>query len=130
MCFTGNTIKIHFRNKNAYWDNYLGYILDDKQGKALLKNDGETVIELKAEKNKENVHKLMIFKRQDACHEMTFLGAELEENGELLELPEASGASFRKIEVYGDSVSAGEVSEAVDFVGKPDPEHNYLDNIK
>lgn len=33
MCFTGNTIKIHFRNKNAYWDNYLGYILDDKQGK-------------------------------------------------------------------------------------------------
>lgn len=91
MCFSGNTIKIHFRNENAYWDNYLGYILDDKQGKALLKNDGETVMELKAEKNKENVHKLMIFKRQDDCHEMTFLGAELEENGEFLELPEASG---------------------------------------
>src|SRR5699024_12424939 len=30
----------------------------------------------------------------------------------------------RRIEVYGDSVSAGEVSEAVDYVGKPDPEHN------
>lgn len=29
----------------------------------------------------------------------------------------------RKIEVYGDSVSAGEVSEAVGFVGRPDPPH-------
>lgn len=28
---------------------------------------------------------------------------------------------IRKIEVYGDSVSAGEVSEAVDFAGKEDP---------
>ena len=28
------------------------------------------------------------------------------------------------MEVYGDSVSAGEVSEAVDYVGKEDPEHN------
>ena len=30
----------------------------------------------------------------------------------------------RRIEVYGDSVSAGEVSEAVDYTGKEDPEHN------
>ena len=30
----------------------------------------------------------------------------------------------RRIEVYGDSVSAGEVSEALDYVGRPDPEHN------
>ena len=30
----------------------------------------------------------------------------------------------RRIEVYGDSVSAGEVSEAVDYVAKSDPEHN------
>ena len=26
--------------------------------------------------------------------------------------------------MYGDSVSAGEVSEAVEYTGKPDPEHN------
>lgn len=55
---------------------------------------------------------------------MTFLGVELEADGELLELSETARPSARKIEVYGDSVSAGEVSEAVDFVGKPDPEHN------
>ena len=154
MCFTGKKIKIYVRNKNAYWDNYLGYILDGVQGKALLNQDGETIIEIdtamnaeaeieanvaRTEKNAEktadmqvkvsenvlkDIHEIIIFKRQDACHEMTFLGIELEENGELLELPETSRPSARKIEVYGDSVSAGEVSEAMDFVGKPDPEHN------
>ena len=30
----------------------------------------------------------------------------------------------RRIKVYGDSVSAGEVSEAVDYTRKEDPEHN------
>ena len=42
-------------------------------------------------------------------------------DGELLAPPPVPK---RKIEVYGDSVSAGEVSEALDFVGKEDPEHN------
>ena len=63
----------------------------------------------------------MIFKRQDSCHELTFLGFELGEGAEIMDsdpLPE------RRIEVYGDSVSAGEVSEAVDYRGKEDPEHN------
>ena len=30
----------------------------------------------------------------------------------------------RRIEVYGDSVSAGEVSEALEYTGKQDPQHN------
>ena len=125
MRFSGRTIKIHVKNKNAYWDNYLGYILDGVQGKALLNQDDETIIELDTVvKTNEKFHEIMIFKRQDACHELTFLGVELDEDGKLLELPKVSRPSVRKIEVYGDSVSAGEVSEAVDFVGKPDPEHN------
>ena len=28
------------------------------------------------------------------------------------------------MEVFGDSVSCGEVSEALEYVGKPDPEHD------
>ena len=28
------------------------------------------------------------------------------------------------MEVFGDSVSCGEVSEALKYVGKPDPEHD------
>lgn len=56
----------------------------------------------------------MLFKRQDSCHEITFLGFEIEDNGEVLESPQKSN---RRIEVYGDSVSAGEVSEAVEYTG-------------
>lgn len=49
----------------------------------------------------------------------------LPEEGEaMIELLEASPLPPRRIEVYGDSVSAGEVSEAIDYVAKADPEHN------
>lgn len=64
-------------------------------------------------------HEITVFKRMDACHYVTFWG---------LILP---GEAFfgaprpkpnRRIEVYGDSVSCGEVSEAVALCGMADPE--------
>ena len=68
---------------------------------------------------------MTIFKRQDACHELTILGFEINCNtDDECELLEASPLPPRRIEVYGDSVSAGEVSEAIDYVAKADPEHN------
>ena len=70
--------------------------------------------------NENGEHHVLFFKRQDSCHEMHILGFEIEDGAELLELPDAP---TRKIEVYGDSVSAGEVTEAVDYTGKSDPEH-------
>lgn len=51
---------------------------------------------------------------------MTFLGLELADNAQVLPLPEKPQLCM---EVYGDSVSAGEVSEAVDYVAKSDPIH-------
>ena len=97
----------------------------------MLNKDGETVIELNvvtktgeeieieksavktadlqedvSGKDLKDSHEITLFKRQDACHELTFLGVELEADGELLELPETVRPSARKIEVYGDSVSA------------------------
>lgn len=52
---------------------------------------------------------------------MVLEALELSRGSVLLPPPEKPN---RRIEVYGDSVSAGEVSEAVDYVGKEDPEHN------
>ena len=121
MRFTGEMLKIYVKNKKAYWENYLGCILDGKQTKLLLPDDGEGVLEIPVSTVKDGVHELLLFKRQDSCHEITFLGFEIEDNGEVLESPQKSN---RRIEVYGDSVSAGEVSEAVEYTGKPDPEHN------
>lgn len=120
LAFTGNTLKIHVNNRNEYWDNYLGYVLDGKQERILLPKQGNTSFDIKMESNS-NCHEIIIFKRQDSCHEVTFLGVEIEEGAQLLDLPEPSP---RKMEIYGDSVSAGEVSEAVDYTGKTDPVHN------
>ena len=118
MKFSGKKVKIQIRNRKAYWNNYLGCILDGKQTVLPLPEQGEATVEVSADLP--GIHEILLFKRQDSCHELTFLGFELEE-GEILNLPQQSK---RRIEVYGDSVSAGEVSEAVDYTGKQDPEHN------
>lgn len=119
--FTGNILKIHVSNKNEYWQNYLGCILDNVQSCFYIKKEGRTTIEIQVPENDTGIHQVMFFKRQDSCHEITIFGYEIED-GEKLLAP--SEKPKRKIEVYGDSVSAGEVSEAVDFVGMEDPEHN------
>ena len=119
--FMGNMLKIHVSNKNEYWQNYLGCILDNVQSCFYIKKEGRTTIEIPVPENETGVHQVMFFKRQDSCHEITILGYEIGDGEKLLAPPEKPD---RKIEIYGDSVSAGEVSEAVDFVGMEDPEHN------
>ncbi len=120
MKFTGNTLKVALKNKQAYWDNYMGYILDGEQGRFLLPLEEMCHMEIPVEKEKEE-HEILLFKRMDSCHTVTFFGFSIGEGEHILELPPLPD---RKIEVYGDSVSAGEVSEAVEFAGKEDPEHN------
>ena len=122
--FTGKQLKMHVRNRKAYWENYLGCVIDGEQSAVRLPEDGEAVLELPvkaAEESEDSVHEALIFKRQDSCHELTVLGFELEDGAQILDPPERPA---RRIEVYGDSVSAGEVSEAVEYTGKTDPEHN------
>ena len=121
MRFTGNELKVRVRNQGAYWDNYLGCILDGRQTAFALPGKGIASIKLEVKETENQEHEVLFFKRQDACHELAFLGVELAEGAELLDMPKKPE---RKIEVYGDSVSAGEVSEAVEFAGKEDPEHN------
>lgn len=120
MRFSGNELKICVENRKEYWDNYLGYILDGVQGRLKLPDNGLCTLEIPILKQAD-IHEILLFKRQDSCHEVVFHGFELAEGARVFTLPEKSK---RRIEVYGDSVSAGEVSEAIDYVGKEDPEHN------
>lgn len=125
MKFKGTQLSIHVRNKHNYWNNYLGVAEGDAQTKLLLPEEGEATIEIPLQTTQDNIHEVMIFKRQDACHELPILGFEINCNtDDECELLEASPLPPRRIEVYGDSVSAGEVSEAIDYVAKADPEHN------
>lgn len=121
MGFTGKMLKIHVANRRIYWDSYLGYILDGVQGKVKLPDDGEECIDLSDLISGEGSHEIMIFKRQDACHVITFYGFEIEDDSNIIALEEKTVC---KMEVYGDSVSAGEVSEAVAYTGKEDPKHD------
>lgn len=120
MRVTGAYLKVHVRNRRVYWDNYLGCILDGRQLSFRLPGEGTAVWEIPLGQTKGKAHDVLLFKRQDACHEVSLLGIELDDGGALLDPPEKTG---RRIEVYGVSVSAGEVSEAVDYVGKEDPVH-------
>ena len=123
--FKGTQLSIHVRNKRNYWNNYLGVVEGDAQTKLLLPEEGDAMIEIPLQTTQDNIHEVTIFKRQDACHELMILGFEINCNtDDECELLEASPLPPRRIEVYGDSVSAGEVSEAIDYVAKADPEHN------
>lgn len=121
MRFTGNVLKLYVKNRNLWWDNFLGCILDGKQMSLALPKEGLATLDISVEETKTGEHEALFFKRQDSCHELTVLGMEIEEGGQLLAMP---AKPKRRIEVYGDSVSAGEVSEAVDYIAKEDPVHN------
>lgn len=118
--FTGSSIKAVFTNIRSYWISCMGWILDGKQYRGDLADEGETLLTL-GENLGEGPHELCLFKRMDSCHMALFHGFLLAAEGELL-APEP--LPQRRIEVYGDSVSAGEVSEAVEYCGMPDPEHS------
>ena len=90
---------------------------------AVLLTEGEQVIDL-SDRLTADTNDVLLFKRQDACHAFTLRGFIVAAEARLLPLAERPA---RRIEVYGDSVSAGEVSEAEFACGQPDPEgHNGL----
>ena len=118
--FRGRYASIVVENRNVCLNNYVGVIVDGAQKTFELEEQGETKIELLNEET-DGEHEVLFFKRQDCCHEMALKELELGSGAELLDPPVLPD---RCIEVYGDSVSAGEVSEALDYIGKPDPEHH------
>ncbi len=117
--FWGRSAVLTVENRNVCWENFAGAIVDGVQKKWCLNRAGETVVRL-VEEDEEGEHEVLFFKRQDGCHEMVLKELELSEGSRLLALPEKEA---RRMEVYGDSVSAGEVSEAVAYTGRTDPEH-------
>ncbi len=119
---TGSTLKVALTNHHSYFENRLGVIVNGEQSAVLLE-EGEQIIDLSGKLTAEE-NEVLLFKRQDCCHAYTIQGFILAEDAALLPLP---ARPARRIEVYGDSVSAGEVSEAEFACGQSDPEgHNGL----
>lgn len=119
---TGRTLRVGLENLHSYYENRLGVVVNGVQT-AILLVKGEQCIDLShlltADEND-----VLIFKRQDCCHACRLTGMAVAADAQLLPLPPRP---LRRMEVYGDSVSAGEVSEAEFACGQPDPEgHNGL----
>lgn len=120
--FYGNEAVLELENHRIFWDNYVGAWIDGKEKRWKLNPEGITRIVLvdAGEEKEMKGHKVIFFKRQDCCHTFSIRSLTISDGGYLLNAPEKP---VRRMEVYGDSVSAGEVSEAVEYTGKPDPEH-------
>lgn len=141
--FTGNTCRVKLANKRNWAIDSMGVIIDGVQGKIILAEDKDAheydlvgdlmAIEVDAEDGTltldapisvldDGEHEVMLFKRMDGgAHYVSFLGFEFDDDA-ILSRPEALPS--RRIEVVGDSVSCGEVSEAVHCVAMSDPENN------
>lgn len=119
--FTGARLRVLLRSRHNYWKNYVGVVIDGRQDKVLI-GDGDAALGLTlAEHLPDSEHDAIFFKRMDACHYIELLGFTVDE-GAQVRAPEPKPT--RRMEIFGDSVSAGEISEAVDYVGKKDPEDN------
>lgn len=118
--FTGTSVTAVVTNMRGCWDNYLGAIVDGQQYCMKLQPEGKQDV-LIAAQLPDQEHELLLFKRMDSCHQIIFHGLKVDADARL-NAPDP--LPKRRIEVYGDSVSAGEVSEAVDYCGLADPPHN------
>lgn len=119
---TGHTLRVALTNHHSFYENRLGVIVNGVESAVLLA-DGAQVIDLSALLTAQE-NDVLLFKRQDCCHAFTLHGLAVDADARLLPL---KARPARRMEVYGDSVSAGEVSEAEFACGQPDPEgHNGL----
>lgn len=121
IVFRGTSVAVELENHHLCYANDMGYFLDGVQGRIRLSDYAGRVKYLIAENLADGMHELMLFKRMDACHTVTFYGFEFNEEAAILLPPPKP---VRRMEVFGDSVSCGEVSEALAYVGKEDPLHN------
>ena len=120
--FRGTSLKIAIKNYHNHYENAIGFIIDNEiKGKAIIEEHNKDIIIDIAEGLDDRLHELTLYKRSDSAHYFDFHGIIIDKDcyTEAQELK-----SNRRIECFGDSVSAGEVSEAIDYVGKVDPEEH------
>lgn len=125
--FTGTSLSVVVKNKRFQEDTHFAVIIDGVMQKLFMGNSDEDELFTVAENLEDKPHTLRILKTLAAQHYLTFVGIIVDKSAEV------SNPNHRydyKLEVYGDSVSAGEVTEALYYEGQCDPEnhHSRYDN--
>lgn len=116
--FSGTSLKITAENVPMGEYSAIGAVIDGLQQKIELVQDSEAHEYVLADNLPEGEHECVIFKRMGAAHYFRLCSVEADNlipNGYSYDL---------KLEIYGDSVSAGEVTEALNYVGHSDPENH------
>ena len=122
--FTGRSVGIYVKNQSMFVYTAIGVLVDNVQYKLELADSEEEQFFNIPGSLEEGEHTLVVFKRQAAAHYFRFCGIETDEGAKVF-APEKNYTL--KIEVFGDSVSAGEVTEAFNYEGCVDPEnHNGI----
>lgn len=119
--FTGKEAGMLIKPVMFYEKSWIGAIVDGIQYTFEITKSDEPVYIPIVDNLEEGEHTLTIFKRTAGSHYFNLCGVVLA-NGENV-LPVTKNYNMN-IEVYGDSVSAGEVVEAVYFEGHCDPENH------
>ncbi|MBO6232129.1 MAG: lipase [Ruminiclostridium sp.] len=125
FAFTGSSLSAEIENISMTDDpQWIGAVIDGVQHKYELRKDTARQTIMLAEGLETGTHTCMIFKRQAAAHYFRFLSVQADSVQPL-------GRKYDlKLEFFGDSVSAGEVTEAVYYEGMADPtdHHGMYDN--
>lgn len=117
--FIGTTLSVAVKNLHCCYHNYIGVVIDGTvQEKVEIPEHNKLLLLTLADGLADTEHEIILYKCQDAAHYYELHGLYLNPEAVLLDAP---ARPVRRMECFGDSVSAGEVSEAVDYVGKPDP---------
>lgn len=123
--FTGTSCAIIVKNINHQELTHFGALVDGVMQKFFLKNSWEDEMYVLAENLENREHTLKLVKTMASHNYVEFAGIVIDENADV------SCPNHKydlKLEVYGDSVSAGEVVEDIYYEGQNDPEDHHCNN--
>lgn len=123
--FTGTEIGVIIKPEMIYNKSWIGAIVDGIHYKfEINKNDIESNNEIYipiVTNLSEGEHTLILLKRSAGSHYFRLCGLVVSDKADVMPM---SSEYDMKIEVYGDSVSAGEVVEAIHYTEHTDPENH------
>lgn len=123
--FTGTSCALVIKNINHQELTHFGALVDGVMQKFLLKNDREDNLYTLAQGLEDKPHTLKLVKTMASHNYIEFVGIVIDGNAEV---SRPNHKYDLKLEVYGDSVSAGEVVEDIFYEGQCDPDDHHCNN--
>jgi len=119
--FTGTYAAAVLKNIDLQEHTYFGAFIDGVQQSFEMKKGRQDELYILAEGLEDGWHTLRLLKRLAASNYVEFAGLVVDENAQV---KNPQHKYDMKLEVYGDSVSAGELTEALFYEGHSDPPHH------